>query len=493
MHTLESAKKTYNLAKTAADLRALALGDLYFFLRHILKRADVEHPWLFARAREVQKSPDGYLDLWSREHYKSTIITFALTIQEILKNPNITIGIFSHTRPIAKAFLRQIKAELETNQVLNDLFFDVLWGVGAKGAARWSEDGGLVVRRKNNPKEATVEAWGLVDGQPTGKHFDLLIYDDVVTRESVTNPEMIKKVTDAWALSLNLGAHGGRRRMIGTRYHFNDTYAEIIERGAAQPRIYAATEDGTMDGEPVFLSPEVLAEKRRDMGPYVFGCQMLQNPKADDAQGFKPEWFRRFYDNNIENVKTNKYILVDPAGEKKKTSDYTVMWVVALASDGNYYVIDGVRDRLNLTERTQKLFDLHRKHQPLAVGYEKYGQQADIEHVQSVMEREFYRFIITPLGGPLAKPDRIKRLVPIFEQGRMWFKGQIPYIDYEGKAHNLTDDFFKEEYCAFPVAAHDDMLDALNRIVESDLGAQFPRENARKSTRAVQKSNLWRR
>ena len=31
----------------------------------------------------------------------------------------------------------------------------------------WSLDGGLVVKRKSNPKEATVEAWGLVDSQPT--------------------------------------------------------------------------------------------------------------------------------------------------------------------------------------------------------------------------------------------------------------------------------------------------------------------------------------
>jgi hypothetical protein len=58
------------------------------------------------------------LDLWAREHYKSTVITFALTIQDILNDPEITVGIFSHTRPIAKAFLRQIKQEFETNEDL---------------------------------------------------------------------------------------------------------------------------------------------------------------------------------------------------------------------------------------------------------------------------------------------------------------------------------------------------------------------------------------
>jgi hypothetical protein len=141
--------------------------------------------------------PDGYLDLWAREHWKSSIITFALTIQDILRDPEVTVGIFSHTRPIAKAFLRQIKQEFERNERLKRWFPDVLWADPRNDSPKWSEDEGITVKRKGNPKEATVEAWGLVDGQPTSKHFSKLVYDDVVTRESVTTPEMMAKTTDA--------------------------------------------------------------------------------------------------------------------------------------------------------------------------------------------------------------------------------------------------------------------------------------------------------
>ena len=107
--------------------------------------------------------------------HNSTIITFGLTIQDILVDPEITAGIFSHTRPIAKGFLRQIKREFEWNTALKSLFPDILYQEPHERSPKWSEDDGLVVKRRGNPKESTVEAWGLVDGQPTGKHFSLMV------------------------------------------------------------------------------------------------------------------------------------------------------------------------------------------------------------------------------------------------------------------------------------------------------------------------------
>jgi len=318
--------------------RELCKKNLFFLLAWILKRADADRGWLYDRCQEIQATPDGHLDLWARAHYKSTIITFALTIQDILKNPNMTVGIFSHTRPIAKSFLRQIKREFESNEVLKYLFSDILWANPQKEAPKWSEDDGIIVKRTSNPKESTLEAWGLVDGQPTSRHFDLMIYDDVVTRESVTSPEMIQKTTDAWELSLNLLSENGRKRYIGTRYHYNDTYRTMMERKAAIPRLHLATVDGKVEGEPVLLTRQQIAEKRTEMGPYTFACQMLMDPKADEAQGFKDDWLR-FWTPNTANL--NIYILCDPASEKKTTNDYTVMMVIGRGGDDNYYLIKG--------------------------------------------------------------------------------------------------------------------------------------------------------
>ncbi len=443
-------------------------------LRYALNRVDADRQWVFERCREVQHCPDGRLDLWAREHYKSTIITFALIIQDILNDPEITVGIFSHTRPIAKAFLRQIKREFEANQRLRAWFPEVLWP-NLRDAPKWSEDDGLIVQRQGNPKEATLEAWGLVDSQPTGRHFALMVYDDVVTRESVTTPEMIAKVTEAWELSRNLSSEGGRTRYIGTRYHFNDTYGVILEREAAIPRIYAATRDGKPEGKPRFMSRERLAGKHREMGPYTFACQMLQDPRADETQGFKEDWLR-FYDSEPAEVArgANRYVLVDAASAKKAGSDYTCLWVWALGQDGNYYWIDAVRDRLNLKQRADRLFQLHRRWRPEAVGYERYGLMADVEYVQERMERENYRFELRELGGQVAKNDRIRRLIPAFAQGRIYLPRRLLQVDAQGRVSDLTRTFLEQEYRRFPVSRHDDMLDAASRIMERDLGAAWP-------------------
>jgi predicted phage terminase large subunit-like protein len=481
--TREEANAVYAEVKAAKNPHAerkLCREDLFYFLTVGLKRKDANQDFLYARCREVEASPDGHLDLWARDHYKSTIITYALTIQDILRDPEATVGIFSHTRPIAKGFLEQIKRELETNEYLKGLFPDVLYQNPTAEAPKWSLDSGIIVKRKTNPKEATVEAWGLVDGQPTGKHFSHQIYDDVVTRESVTTPEQIKKVTGAWELSLNLGSGlRTKRRYIGTRYHINDTYRVMMDRGSVKPRVYPATHNGKMDGDPVFLSKELLAEKRRDMGPYTYGTQMLQDPVADKSMGFREEWLS-YYETLADTAKWNKYLLVDPASSKKDTADYTVMIVVALAPDGNYYLVDGVRDRLNLTQRAQKLFELHRKHTPKAVAYEKYGLQSDTEHMRYVMEEKNYRFNITEIGGALAKEDRIKKLIPVFEQHRFYLPKRLNFVGADGAVRDFVKDFVTDEYLAFPVCVHDDMLDCMARILDPVLSAEFPKMAAPK-------------
>lgn len=706
--------------------RRLATSDLFFLLVYVLGRTDIgKEDFLYARCREVQNSPNNHIDLWAREHYKSTIITYGYTIFELMQNPELTFGIFSHTKSLAENFLKQIKREFEDNQLLKDLFPDVLWENPQKQAPTWNVSDGIILKRKSNPKECSIEAHGLVEGQPTGKHFNRLIYDDVVTLASVATPDQIEKTTTAYRISLNLGAHGGKKRIIGTRYHFNDTYDAIMKsEKSLVPRIYPATVNGKIDGDPIFLTREQLDEKREAMGPYIYSChgagtkitmsdwqqkniedvkvgecvvgfvvgdkehrtkllptkvlavnkrraiavksimedgreiihtpdhkwwsgrtgvdkhnvyaelstkyrhlhslcsvfgddiytekteniaawaylaamidgegackhkviqitqdyilhgnvcekiewalneckipysicipdgrtckvynltggrftklrllnmageflgkkedierqcynakdfgrktqvklvsqevigeievyniqtesgnyiangfcskncQMLQNPKEDGVDGFKEEWLR-YYDRSTlfseSQPPLNFYILADPASQKKKNSDYSVFWVIATSQDNNVYIVDIVRDRLNLTERAKTLFRLVKEYKPLDVAYEHYGMQADVEHIQDMMEREFFRFNITKVGGKLSKSDRIKRLIPKFETGKIFLPNRLVYTNQEGKTIDLVKYFVEDEFIAFPVCAYDDMLDSLSRMFDIDL------------------------
>src|SRR5574337_262060 len=178
----------------------LGRADRYYLLVSILGRPDAWNKWLYERCREVEAEPDGHIDLWAREHYKSTIITLAGIIQEIIRDPEITVGIFSHTKSVSRKFLAQIKLELESNSVLHALYPECLYADPRKESPRWSIDGGLIVKRKSNPKEATIEGHGLVDGMPTGAHFGLLVY-----------PRWCRRPTGAG------GSSGARARSRSTR------------------------------------------------------------------------------------------------------------------------------------------------------------------------------------------------------------------------------------------------------------------------------------
>jgi phage terminase large subunit-like protein len=477
----------------------LGRHDRFYLLVRLLHRLDAIHPWLYARCREVEARPDGCLDLWAREHYKSTIITFAGIIQEIVMNPEITIGIFSHTKPVARKFMLQIKQELESNRDLQAVYPDIFYPDPRGQSPKWSEEKGIVVKRKSNPKEATVESHGLVDGQPTGAHFLLRVYDDVVTRESVSTPDQVNKTTSAWELSDNLGARGedGKIRAwhVGTRYSYQDTYQEIIDRKILQVRLYPATADGTPDGTPVFLTPDAWAAKKLAQGPSTIACQQLMNPAAGNEAMFRKEWLS-FID--IRPATLNVYIMVDPAHSKKRGSDNTAMAVIGIDSGGNKYLLDGYRHKMGLRERWEALKGLRRTWmaqpgvQAVFLGYERYGMQADLEYFEEQMQRDRDAFEIIELNwtsdGAQAKDDRVQRLQPDFiskrfylaavttgetaNQKRIREQGQgfrifkpVSRRDHEGNLYSLNKGFL-EEFLTYPFSSKKDLIDACSRLYD---------------------------
>jgi predicted phage terminase large subunit-like protein len=203
--------------------------------------------------------------------------------------------------------------------------------------------------------------------------------------------------------------------------------------------------------------------------------QLLCDPSAGLRSGFDLDDIR-FYDTNPykEMQDRNLYILVDPANEKKKDSDYTAMIVVGAGEDKTLLVHDMIRDRLNLEERGRKLFELHRKWKPIQVRYERYGLQSDVQHIQYVMGLERYRFHIEEVAGNIRKDDRIERLVPLFKAHRILLPRELWYTNIEGDRIDLVRAFIEEEFNTWPNSSYKDMLDAFSRIEEPKLPVIYP-------------------
>lgn len=293
----------------------------------------------------------------------------------------------------------------------------------------------------------------------------------------------------------------GRMILIMQRLHEMDTSGDLLSDGGfyhlklpainTTPKTISIGIRGKQwDMEPgALLSPRLtsndLDRLRKDMTEYRFLGQYLQDPVPLGGGEFKEEWMQWYQQGGIKPKEMNIAILVDAAGgdelnkKKKKNSDWTVMIVIGVAADNNYYVLDMIRDRLNPTERIDTLFLLHRKWNALAgkspkVGYEKYGMMTDTHYIREKQRVDAYNFPVIELGGSTMKEERIRRLIPDMQNGRIYFPATIAYVDAEGRKFDLITEL-KGEMASFPRARYDDILDAMARVYEPELYLSFPK------------------
>lgn len=449
-------------------VRFMCKKNLFFLCVYILDMHYVDHDFAYAFCAEIDYKKWGRIWVLAREHFKSTLLTFAATIQDIIRNPEERIGIYSYNVTLARdTFVKQIKSELENNAKLKYYFDDIFYEDPKTQSPVWTAEA-IQVKRKSRAREATVEGSGLVTGQKTGKHYTELIYDDVMTPDSVKTTEMKQYTEKQWQMSLNTGSSLDLKYfVVGTFYAEDELYSHIIKGNKCTPIVQPALEE---DGSSVFLPMKAIRKKRRDMGPDVWATQMMCDPKGARKDTFKEEWIKHFDPHALFNENTiyegmNVYIFMDPAGKLARKRDFTAIWVVGLGSDHNYYWLDLIRDKMNLTMKKKAIFDLHAKYHPKEVFYEQVGMQSDIEAIEEDMERLNYRFNIIPIGANIPKNLRIEATQPLFEQGRMYFPNQIIHENWEGVNEDMLKSFVEQEYKTYPVGEHDDAIDSLSMVV----------------------------
>lgn len=390
-----------------AAFRELISKDLFFIVSFIMKIPQhlSNNPFVVGACNDILDGPKDYtLDVWAREHFKSSIITIAETIQYQLLNPNSATAIFSYVRPVAKLFLGSIKDIFQKSQMLKTCFPDVCWDDPEKEAPLWSLDGGLVLRRETSRKEPSVSSWGLTEGMPTGGHYERRVYDDISTEDMKDSVDMMEKVKDKFDSSQNLGTDAGHHRVIGTYYHHADPLTHI--KGIVMPdgepkyfyRLKPGSDDGTATGKPVFLSQKRWDDLRLTR---TFNCQQLCDPSPLSEMKLNPDFLlpieRRLIPKDVY-----RFMLVDQAGDlasaKAKSGQSLDSWAFGVVAvepftddigQSRVFIEDLYVSPLSESEAIDLIVRMYIKSgMIMRIGVEKVGLSTTHTHIASALKAQ---------------------------------------------------------------------------------------------------------
>jgi predicted phage terminase large subunit-like protein len=473
-------------AKGEDDLfRATCENDFWFFVRHCLTVGELlcddphleehyqknwfDHRWLFARCRDLQAAPNGFLDLWGRFHFKTCLITQSMPQWDLIDQPDLRFGIITYRIDQAGTSLTwQIKREAEINHKLKKHWPHVYFQNPQQESPQWTQHE-LCFRRALNPKDPSISLSSLRTGM-TSSHLHTRIWDDCVTREAVRSREAIEQTTERWRQFSGTAADYVYDRATGTHWAVNDTYRSLLDDDLFTLRHHDVFEsDGVT---PVLRSKHWVEQRFKEMGPEHFACVMRNMPMQGALQNFKIDWLR-YYNEEPDSLRKNNlnvYLFIDTANAKKE-NDYTVITVIGLGRGvptGNYYVLDIVRDRMGMVTMTDKLFELVEKWRPNHSFIERVGAARDIEYIQERQRAVGTTFPISEVYERLPKVERITRLQGLFRDGRMYLPQRIQGR-MDGRVVDLVRVFRDFEYQFWKPGGggskHDDMLDCMSWVV----------------------------
>ena len=169
------------------------------------------------------------LILTPRESIKSQIYNIGYILWRMARNPDLRILIYSDSISKAQGFLYGVKTHIE-GKAPNSIFRDMYpkWETDPHKGGVYNESRIVISARNHAQKEPSVDTAG-IEQSKVGMHYDIIIFDDIVSDVNTTTKVQMDKVHDCYKKALSLLKRGGEVVMIGTRWHFGDCYARIIE------------------------------------------------------------------------------------------------------------------------------------------------------------------------------------------------------------------------------------------------------------------------
>ena len=235
------------------------------------------------------------------------------------RHPESMLILTSNTMELAETFGRRIR------NIVGHADFKAEFGFGlssdSTAAARWS-----------NEKGGELLGAG-VGGSIVGRRCDCLVMDDVVRSKEDVNSETMRERVWAWYTADVLTRLKPRARQVfcNTRWHEDDLAGRILDRDLGEWTVLKLEMENTRADDPLnrkvgdMLWPEWFTEdmvKRAKQDPASWSALYQQNPSPEGGGEFKKVWME-FYDTAPNPRNTTNLIIVDPANEKSRSSDFT--------------------------------------------------------------------------------------------------------------------------------------------------------------------------
>jgi hypothetical protein len=207
-----------------------------------------------------------------RGSYKTTAITVIGSVWYLLFHPDTRIAIVRKTFTDASECIQMIREMMQTREFIS------LFSYAHKNPPimRKKQDASLVFSFKQSvTPEGNIDAYGIHTGI-TGKHYDRVICDDIITIEDrISKAEREKTKVRIQELRTNIIDPGKPVAFIGTPWHKNDGWTECPE-----PEKYPVDQTG-------ILTIEEQETKRRTITPVLWACNYELLHQSDDKALFQ--------------------------------------------------------------------------------------------------------------------------------------------------------------------------------------------------------------
>lgn len=401
-----------------------------------------------------------------REHAKSTIVSLEYTLWNICYNKKKFIVLISDTYSQAADLLSAIKDEFEENEKLQMDFPEVYplpnikqsGAIFVNGKIRWTE--GMILTG-NKVKVVCKGTGSKVRGlRKKENRPDLVILDDCENDELVATPEQRKKL-DNWfrrALLPCLDSDKGQLVAIGTILHYDSLLSKLLSKKEYtnfNKKIYKAINNNKSlweDRWPI----QKLMEKKSEVGTYAFQSEYMNEPIDDETSIFKREWIDNNFYSSAPKEPMDIIMAIDPAISQKETADYFAICVLGRITNGEYagdiFVLDIFQDRLIISKQVDKIVEFARRWNPRTIRVETVAYQ---EALKQLLDNQKQKGIYLPTKEFKPNKDKIRRAIAI-----------SPYVEKGNIKFNKNHTELYDELVRFPMATHDDTVDAFVSALE---------------------------